>query len=173
MIMELWDIYDTDRIPTGATAVRGEKLEKGAYHMVIHVCIFNSEGKMLIQQRQPWKTYGDKWDVTVGGAAVKGDTSRDAAHRELFEELGLDMDFSAMRPGLTMNFLTGFDDFYLINREVDISELRLQPEEVKAVRWAELEEIEKLIDSGDFVPYFKSFIAMLFDIRNKPDCLNI
>ena len=171
--MEHWDIFDIDRIPTGKTALRGGDMPEGGYHMVIHVCIFNSEGKMLIQQRQPWKTFGNKWDVTLGGSAIAGETSREAAERELNEELGIEHDFSALRPNMTMNFEQGFDDFYLINRDIDSSTLRLQPEEVKAARWASEDEVLSLIDNGEFIPFFKSFISMLFDVRNKPDCLNM
>lgn len=49
--MELWDIYNIDRLPTGDTGVRGTRLSGGQYHMVVHVGIFNSEGKLLIQRR--------------------------------------------------------------------------------------------------------------------------
>ncbi len=171
--MEQWDVFDLDRIPTGKTAVRGEKMPEGEYHMVIHICIFNSRGEMLIQQRQPWKTFGDKWDVTVGGSALMGESSRDAAHRELLEELGIEHDFSALRPNMTMNFEEGFDDFYLINRDIDLTSLTLQPQEVKAVRWASKEEVLELIDKGEFIPFFGSFISLLFDVRQKPDCLNM
>lgn len=171
--MEQWDVFDIDRIPTDKTAVRGEKMAEGNYHMVIHVCIFNSKGELLIQQRQPWKSFGEKWDVSVGGSALKGETSRDAAHRELLEELGIDFDFSSLRPNMTMNFEEGFDDFYLLNMDIDLTSLTLQPEEVKDARWASREEVFGLIDKGEFIPFFKSFIDLLFDVRHKPDCLNM
>ena len=171
--MEQWDVFDIDRIPVGRTSQRGEKMADGDYHMVIHICIFNSKGEMLIQQRQPWKSFGDKWDVTVGGAALSGEMSRDAAQRELFEELGIEHDFSSARPSMTMNFEEGFDDFYIVNRDIDLSSLTLQPEEVKSARWASRDEVMELIDKGDFIPFFKSFIALLFDVRLKPDCLNM
>ena len=99
--------------------------------------------------------------------------SRDTAHRELMEELGLDLSFANIRPNLTVNFDNGFDDFYLINRDIDLASLTLQTEEVQAVRWASLDEISAMIDNGSFIPFFKSFIRLLFDIRSKPDCLNI
>lgn len=71
--MELWDVYDENRVKTGRTLERGkpEKIQKGEYRMVVHVCIFNSKGEMLIQQRQPFKrSWSGKWDLTVGGSAV-------------------------------------------------------------------------------------------------------
>lgn len=52
---ELWDIYTKDRIKTGRFHVRGQKMQEGDYHLVVHVCIFNSKSEMLIQQRQPFK----------------------------------------------------------------------------------------------------------------------
>ena len=107
---ELWDVYDIDRVKTGRTAVRGEALAPGDMHLVIHICIFGSDGRLLIQQRQPWKTWPEYWDVTVGGSALCGETSQMAMRRELREELGLDIDFSDIRPRLTVNFEDGFDD---------------------------------------------------------------
>ena len=48
---EIIDLYDVNREHTGLTAVRGEKLPEGTYRMVVHVCIFNNKGEMLIQKR--------------------------------------------------------------------------------------------------------------------------
>ena len=43
--MELWDVYDINRNKTGKTAVRGEGLPEGGYHLVVHVCIIGSDGR--------------------------------------------------------------------------------------------------------------------------------
>ena len=168
--MELWDVYDIDRRLTGKTMVRGEAFEEGAYHIVVHICVFNSEGKMLIQQRQPFKHgWPGMWDVTCGGSAVKGESSRDAAHRELLEEVGIDIDFSNVRPHLTVNFDRGFNDIYIVEKDVDISTLELQYEEVKAVKWASCEEIFSMMDDGTFIPRYRSFVQLLFDKRKNPN----
>lgn len=172
--MELWDTYDIDRLPTGGVAIRGRELRSGEYHMVVHIGIFNSEGKLLIQRRCMQKaTFPGKWDITVGGSALKGETSRQAMRRELLEELGIDIDFSDIRPKLTVNFEQGFDDYYLICRDIDLSGLRLQEEEVMDARWADMDEILELMDRGEFIPFMKSFIRLLFDMRQSPDNLNM
>ena len=44
--MELWDVYDINRNKTGKTAVRGEGLPEGGYHLVVHVCIIGSDGEV-------------------------------------------------------------------------------------------------------------------------------
>lgn len=172
--MELWDVYDINRNKTSKTMVRGEAFEKDNYHLVVHVCIFNSKGEMLVQQRQPFKEgWPNLWDITAGGSAVKGDTSQSAAERELFEEIGLRADFKNIRPHITINFNDGFDDYYLIEREVDINELSLQYEEVQKVKWASREDIFSMIESGEFIPYYQSFIQLLFDNRKQYGCIRI
>ena len=136
--MELWDVYDRYRVKTGRTMVRGESIKPGDYHLVVHICLFNSEGKMLIQQRQAFKeVWPDRWDVTTAGSALAGESPEQAAERELFEELGIRHDFSEIRPLMTMNFPGGFDDVFLIQRDFDLNTLILQPEEVQAARFAD------------------------------------
>lgn len=166
--MELWDIYDVDRNKTDKTMVRGEEHPEGAYHLVVHICIFNSDGEMLIQQRQPFKKgWSNMWDITVGGSAVSGDNSQTAASRELFEELGIEMDLAGIRPHLTMNFDKGFDDYYLLEKDINLKDLKLQYEEVQNAKWASKEEILSMIETGEFVPYYPSLIQLLFDMRKK------
>ncbi|MCU9807356.1 NUDIX hydrolase [Paraclostridium bifermentans] len=166
--MEIWDLYDKDRIKTGETMVRGSKFKENTYHLVVHVCIFNLEGKMLIQQRQPFKDgWPNMWDITVGGSAVSGDTSQLAAEREVYEEIGYKLSLDGIRPSLTINFDKGFDDIYLIQKDVDISKLKLQYEEVQSVKWASKEEILSMIDEEIFIPYHKSLIDLLFFMRTS------
>jgi isopentenyldiphosphate isomerase len=164
--VEFWDIYDKDRNVTGKTMRRGDPFEKDAYHLVVHVCMFNKNGEMLIQQRQPFKSgWANMWDITVGGSAVTGDTSHQAAEREVLEELGYKINLHGIRPSLTINFPVGFDDYYLVEVDLDIRELTLQPEEVQRVKWATKEEILTMIDQEIFIPYHKSLIEVLFDMR--------
>ncbi len=166
--MELWDLYDRDLRPTGETHERGKPLPEDRYHMVVHVIIFSTDGRMLIQQRQPFKEgWPNLWDVTVGGSAIKGDTSHTAAQRELQEELGLTADLSCERPRLTIHFSVGFDDIYTLIWDVELSDLTLQESEVQAARWATEDEIHRMIDAGTFIPYHHSLITLLFALRNK------
>lgn len=161
--MELFDLYTADREKTGQTMVRGDAVPEGFYRLVVHVCIFHPDGRMLIQQRQPFKKgWSNLWDVTVGGSAVSGDSSRSAAERETLEELGLSIDLSRVRPTLTIHWEHGFDDFYVLTLPVDIPSLHLQYEEVQQARWAAMEEILQMIDDGRFIPYEKSLIELLF-----------
>lgn len=169
--MELWDVYDINRNKIDKVIAKRGYLNKGEYHLVVHLCIFNSKGEMLIQQRQDFKKiFPGLWDLTCGGSAIKGETSQDAITRELQEELGIKIDFSNVRPKLTVNFDEGFDDIYLITKDVDLFKLKLQEEEVKNVKWASKEEIISMIKEGKFIHFYESLITLLFDTRNQYGC---
>lgn len=162
---EYWDVYTKERIRTGRLHRRGDKMKNGDYHLVVHVCIFNSNNQLLIQQRQPFKKgWPNMWDLSVGGSAVAGDSSSQAAEREVMEELGLKLDLSEYRPVFTMNFSDGFDDYYIVKKDVELSGLRLQEEEVRRIRWVDKEEALRMQKEGIFIPYW--FLGKLFDIKD-------
>ena len=163
---EIWDLYDASRIPTGKKHMRCEPMKNGEYHMVVHVCIFNDRNEMLIQKRQPFKHgWPNMWDLTASGSALSGESSQQAAMRETKEEIGLDIDLNDVRPHFTINFERGFDDYYIIEENVDIKELSLQKEEVQQVKWADKEQLLKMVEGGEMIPYY--FLNMLFDINKQ------
>ena len=169
--MEWVDLYDENRIPLGKTEDRKTRRTgggSGEYRVVVHVCIFNSEGQLLIQQRSREKeAFPGKWDLSAAGGVCAGETSRRGAEREVREELGYPLDLTSVRPSLTVNYDGGFDDFFLVVRDdLEISHLTLQEEEVAAVRWATQGEVLSMWESGEFILYPKHFLAFLFEMRD-------
>ena len=49
--MEMVDLYDENRLPLGRTAERYAPKGEGEYRVVVHICVFDSRGRLLIQQR--------------------------------------------------------------------------------------------------------------------------
>lgn len=151
---EIWDLYDENRNLMGKQHFRGEPLSEGEYHLVVHICIFNSENQLLIQQRQRFKEgWPGMWDFSAGGSACKGETSLMAAERETREELGLDLNLKTERPVFTIHFKEGFDDYYIVTRSVDIETLTLQESEVAAVKWVDHQEATAMVATGEMIPY--------------------
>lgn len=167
--MEMFDLYDKYRQKLGMAISREEPLPDGVCRLVIHICIFNNEGKMLIQQRSPSKkTNPNIWDISIGGCVQAGETSQDAAARELGEELGLKHNFSSTIPFFTLNFDGGFDDYYLIEKDTDIiNEISFTDNEVSQVKWASLEEILSMIDDKTFLPYQTQLIELMFNMYKR------
>lgn len=165
--MELWDVYDEYRRPTNKTVRRDvDTLGTGEYHLVVHICVFSSDGKLLLQRRaQGHGKFGGLWDVTAAGSAVAGETSKQAAERELKEEMGLVLPLG--RASFTVNFEKGFDDIFLTRRDVALSSLVFQKEEVCDAKWATAEEVFAMRAEGLFIPYRIGFLQMLFDLKGK------
>ena len=163
-MIEYWDIYDENRNKTGANYRRGDEMQSGDYHLVIHVCIFNSKNELLIQRRHPDKIgWPGIWDISAAGSALQDEDSRMAAIREVKEELGIEINLDGLRPHFTINFDQGFDDYWFIEQEIDLKDITLQPEEVVDAKWVKEDELIKLLKDGQFIPYW--FGANIFKIR--------
>ena len=90
--MELWDIYDKDKKPTGRTMKRNDWcLKEGEYHLSVLGVIQRPDGKYLITKRAADKAWAPGWWEVSGGAAIAGETSEEAVKREILEETGLDV----------------------------------------------------------------------------------
>lgn len=166
MVNEKWDLYNSKRERTGKHILRSEPVPTGYYHMVVHVCVFNEKGEMLIQKRQAGKQLEpDKWDVSAGGAAILGEDSYAAAQRELKEELGLEVDLSNVAPHATLFFDTGFDDYYLVECQSAKCQVHIAEREIQSIKWAGEDEILAMIDDGSFAHFKKSFMQLLFDLQ--------
>ena len=91
MDQEYLEVVDQNNQVVG-TANRREIHEKGWRHRSVHILIFNTKGDLYLQKRSPSKDqYPDHWDTSAAGHTDPGETQREAAQRELLEELGLDV----------------------------------------------------------------------------------
>lgn len=149
---ELWDVYDENRGRTGRIHRRGDPLEPGEYHLVVHVWIRNGRGEYLLTKRSPNKGYPNMWEST-GGSALAGDDSLTAALREVREETGLVLD---SKNGQIIHSYSGADyhtDVWLFRQEYDLTDVMLQEGETCDKMAATTEMIASLSASGQFVPY--------------------
>ena len=170
--MDAIDIYDKDKQPVGRITDHPKSLHPDEFRLVIHLCLFNSRGEMLIQRRLPsCAKWPGLWDFTVSGCAIAGETGRMAAMREAREELNLSLDLSEARPALTISFPRGFDELFLVKADVNLDELSLQADEVADVRWADEREILQLRADGRFTPMLPSYIQTVFRLKDLGDVM--
>lgn len=158
--MEYWDLYDENKNMLERKVRRGDKLNDGEYHLVVNVWLQNKKGEFLISQRAAGRTYEFKWECT-GGSAVMGETSIQAAIRELREELGVNLsEENARFIGSALRHYPNCDDIldvWLFKcDDIPVQELVLQEEEVCDAKWATPEEIRALKANGNFEanPFF-------------------
>lgn len=88
--MEFFDIYNEDGSTADYTASRDDAHRNGLWHKTVHIWIVNSQGRVLLQKRSIYKeTFPGFWDISCAGHVDAGESSPDAAIRELSEELGI------------------------------------------------------------------------------------
>lgn len=163
--MEVLDLYKPEYVKTNQTVLRHEAVPEGYCTKVIFVCVFDSEGKMLIQQRHPDKSWGGLWDVSAGGHVTAGESSEEAAVRELKEELGIEIKEYQLQKLMSLYYPQGIHDIFSTTIEVETDTLQLQKEEVAAAKWATREEIQEMIQNKTFIPVYKEFIELLFQMK--------
>lgn len=145
---ELWDEIDKFGNPTGRIV---EKKYTGFYHPVVDIWIFNSEGKILLQKRADTKRVQPGVWAETGGSVMHGETSLEAIHREVKEELGVDIDDEAC--DLLMKFRSGYawGDHFFLRQDFDLDQMTLQADEVTDVGWFTTDEIDQLVENGEFI----------------------
>lgn len=168
MKTEIWDILNGDGLPTGKTAVRGRYfLKPGEYHLVVHIWIVSSDGKILLQRRSDKKKLmPGEWAAT-GGAAVTGESSFAAANRELFEELGIPSNEKTLKKIMRLKRRNSLLDVWMIKCDIAKEELVLQKSEVAEVRWVTSDELQYMINKGIFHNYGKEYFRSVLDAVNR------
>lgn len=159
--MEIWDILDKNGNPTGKTVERKKVcLQKGEYHLVVHIWVLGSDGRVLIQRRSLQKPLMPGEWAAIGGSAVSGEAPKDAAKRELFEEMGIETDELSLI-GKTVR-RSSILYLYLALCDLPVSELKLQEEEVSEAKWVHRNKLRQMIKNGQFHNYGSDYFSTVF-----------
>lgn len=145
--MEIRDLYNNKRILTDKKIRKDEVVPKGYYYITVVVFIENSKNEFLLQKRVMAKD--GKW-ATTGGHPVSGESSLEGMVTEIKEELGLDVKQNELTLFKSIMTNDDFVDLYYLKRDIDISDIVLQKEEVDDVKWFTREEINELIKENIF-----------------------
>ena len=159
--METWDLYDATRQPLHRTHRRGDTMPSGTYHVVVEIWTVDDDGNVLLTLRDPSKDmYPSKWENT-GGSALFGETSRQAAVRELREETGIIAQEDELARLGTVQTSSAFVDIYLLRRGMPVARLKLQPGETVDAKWVTIDELDELIQDRSLAfPVAKRFEAI-------------
>ena len=147
--MEIWDLYDRNGEPTGETAVRGEALPAGRYHIVCETLLRHVDGSFLLMRRDPGKPiHPGEWEGTAGGSALAGEDPLACAKRELLEETGIDgRSFRELARTVSDRHQCVFFS-YLAETDADKGSVALQPGETVDSRWVSRAEFAAFLCSG-------------------------
>jgi isopentenyldiphosphate isomerase len=173
--MEYVDVLTADGRNTGKKVLRSIAHTEGTWHRTVHVWLRNQSGELLLQRRSLNKeTFPGLWDISAAGHISAGDSSKEAAVREMQEEVGVSCTSEALRFlfALRQSYksLDGLIedneviDVYLCMTPVEEKELTLDPKEVMGATFYSIPEIKKLIAEKSvlLVPHDEEY-ARLFE----------
>ena len=164
--MEVWDVYDINRNRIeGRTSVRGsDDMNDDEFHLVIFAVVCDSDGKLLCSLRDRNKMFGGTYEF-CGGSALSGETSRQAAERELLEETGLNVSnakgkiiFQNTKYWKGSNW---FYDVWLFECDFDMGKLIPQAGEVERIEKFSFNEVKTLLEEKNFTGITGEFIDVI------------
>ena len=122
---------------------------------IVTIFIQNSQNQLLIQKRSKLK--GEKYGIT-SGHTLQNETAKKGALREIKEEIGVNIKENELNLIYKTKINKITYNLYYIQKEIDLSKLTLQKEEVENVYWYTIDEINKIIQKQEF--YLKQIEAL-------------
>ena len=169
------DVLNADGTPAGYARGRTEVHAKGLWHRTVHIWAFDSKGRILFQLRSRVKENNPGlFDTSCAGHISAGDSSVNAAVRELHEELGVhksSRDLEYLFEAKHESVLNGGS--YLDNEYYDVYKISLsddeadslvpQPGEVDSFTWMTREEFfaKHKLHPEKFVEHPKDFLWLM------------
>lgn len=155
--MEYFDVLNDKGEFTNQIETREKCHKQGLWHRSVYAFIFNKNGDVLLQKRSAnKKLWPNLWDITAGGHVLAGEFGEQALIREIKEELNIDVHENEIKylVGSTSSNVKNdmidnhFNECYIITKDLDISNIKLQKEEVSDVKWFSREEILNRINNN-------------------------
>lgn len=155
-MVEYFNVLNERGEYTGEIESRENCHKNGLWHKAVTLFIINNKGQVLLQKRSKnKKLWPNMWDITAGGHVLAGEFGFQTVIRETKEEIGIDVNkkditfigasISSNQKGEIIN--NHFNEYYIVNSDVDEKSLKLQEEEVSEVKWIDEEEIIKRIQN--------------------------
>lgn len=175
---EMIDVLDENGIKTGEILARKEVHKKGIWHRVIVVAIIDNNNQILMQQRSYKKDANPgKWDISVAGHISAGQTSLEAAIREVEEEVGIYLKGEDLQYIFTTknesipkedHIARHFYDFYIAKiNKINIENITLQESEVENAKLVNKEEFKYMLEHENMVKRDDIYKAILEYILKK------
>lgn len=167
MTEELFETFDDHGKP-GGLVPRTRVHREGLWHRAANVFLFRSDGRLLIQRRQPDKdVWPGAWDLSVGEHLKPGENYEQAALRGLSEELGVEGVSVQALGGVAQSRVevpqAAVRDYELQQsfRAVFDGPVSLDPGEVAETRMIDLRELAAAFADRpeDFTPWFRARAA--------------
>ena len=148
---EVFDVVDeNDRVIGQAT--RAEVHAKKLFHRAVHILVFDTAGRVLLQKRSMAKdTCPGLFSTSCAGHVDAGERYENAAARELREELGIDVPENFFRENVPLLRLppraeTGREHTAVYGIGNFSGTLSPNPAEIDSVKWAFPKDVDATLE---------------------------
>jgi isopentenyl-diphosphate Delta-isomerase len=178
MADELIDICNENNELLGIKKMKSEAHKNGLWHRASHIWLYNSDGEILLQLRAKEKLlHPDMWDISAAGHISAGEDPITSGLREVEEEIGLklkkeDLDFFMIRKHKAIFRDIKNNEFYYVyffKFDGDISQLKLQDEEVQKIQFLPIDKIEEELKTNPdrYVPHGNYWFEVLNEVKRR------
>lgn len=175
---ELIDIFDSNGIITGKTAMKSEAHRNGWFHQTVHIWFFTFDGQVLLQKRGKDKDiYPLLWDVSVAGHIGAGEEFEISAIREVKEEIGLKITidqlekigvFKSIQKHHNKLIDCEFHHTYVCELKVSLENLQKQESEVEELKLVSIDQFYSDVSNNKelktFVPYDSDYYKAILKV---------
>lgn len=166
---EIVDVVDRNDVKIGI-ATRRLVHETGAWHRGIHILVFDSKGRILIQRRSAQKDKSPRrLDLSVSEHSMAGETFEETARRGLREELGIEG--VHLTPVLKFRMVYGPADnmISILFRSRFTGETKHDPSEVEETLPFEAEQLRSIVagQAESLTPWTREILRWYFGLPSR------
>ncbi len=151
---ERFDLYTADGRRTGRTAAKGAACGEDEYDLGVHLYLYDSKGRFLLQKRSLDKSFlPGQWEIHMGHA-MAGETGQGAVLREAGEELGIKLSPESLVHVARCVWKGDHHlvDVFFCHADLELTDLQLQKEEVLDAKWITKEEMAQFVQAMEYRP---------------------
>lgn len=130
------------------TRLKSEIYEQALRHRIVHILLFDENGRMALQKRSSTVSFCPlHWSTAVGGHVQSSETYEQAAGRELKEELGIDIPFDFFQKDFYS--ADGKMEKFLVTHKATYSGSFKFEDSVSEVAYFEIDTIRRMVDNDE------------------------
>lgn len=164
------DLIDKNGVLTGEKESRDNIHRLGLLHHASGLVILGGGGILAQQRALSKEKNAGLWDISASGHIDAGESPIESLMREVHEELGLKIDKKDIfllgkywrHEKYSEKFIENeLDYIYVLIKDVKISDIKIQEQEVERVEWFSFSEFAKMIQDGKVVkrPFWDELIC--------------
>jgi isopentenyldiphosphate isomerase len=165
---EMLEVVDLKGKVLGLAGRSAIHTDPSMIHRVVHVLVFDADGRLLLQKRSQTKDVAPgKWDTSVGGHVSPGEGIEVAARREMKEELGISR---CPLKFLYRYLFSGMEETEMVHTFSCLHDgpFHYNRDEIETVEFRELSEIRNSLGSGLFSEHFECEIRTYLATTTHP-----